>query len=85
MLFIFIETNIYIIIFIHIIMQESPPMMVIHGAIIAGILYLVMVYALQQLHNVALSRSILIGLLSAAYMILFGHGAPTKLNPDLGF
>lgn len=60
-------------------------MMVLHGAIIAAVLYLIMFYALKQGHNVALSRSVLIGLLAAAYMILFGHGAPTKISPSLGF
>ena len=66
-------------------MQESPQMMVLHGAIIAVVLYLIMFYGLKQNHNAALSRSVLLGLLAAAYMILFGHGAPTKLNPALGF
>ena len=64
-------------------MKESGLMMVIHSAIIAVILYLLMVMILRQRHNVALDRSILIGAIALVYMLLFGHGLPTRINSNL--
>jgi hypothetical protein len=42
-----------------------------------------MVFALGQKQQVAENRSILIGALVLAYMILFGHGLPTSINKGL--
>ena len=39
-----------------------------------------MKFALRQSQTMALNRSILIGALALAYMILFGHGLPTHIN-----
>jgi hypothetical protein len=39
-----------------------------------------MKFVLGQSQNMALNRSILIGALALAYMILFGHGLPTQVN-----
>jgi len=58
-------------------------MMVVHAAIITGLLYLVMVYGLKQRQQVAENRSILLGALVLVYMILFGHGLPTSINKGL--
>lgn len=63
--------------------MEGPLTMVMHGAIIAIVLYVVMKFALKQSESKALSRSVLIGLLSAAYMIVFGHKMPGRINPRL--
>jgi ABC-type phosphate transport system permease subunit len=57
--------------------------MLLHSVIIAVILYLFMVYVLGQKQLVAENRSILIGAFVLAYMILFGHGLPRKINRNL--
>ena len=54
--------------------------MVLHSAIIGIILYCIMIYVLGQQAIVAENRSILIASGVLIYMILFGHGLPTKLN-----
>jgi len=64
-------------------MNENPLIMVLHGAIIAVILFVIMKYVLQQSNTKALARSVLFGLLAASYMIIFGHGLPTKVNANL--
>jgi len=46
-------------------------------------LYLLMVYLLGQRQVVAENRSILAISLVLLYMILFGHGLPTKINNNL--
>lgn len=63
--------------------MESPLTMVLHGFIIAIVIYLLLRFALGQADEVAQSRAILFGLLSASYMIVFGHGLPNKVNPNL--
>jgi len=42
-----------------------------------------MIFALGQNAVVAENRSILIAAILLVYMILFGHGLPTKLNKNL--
>ena len=54
--------------------------MVIHSLVIGVVLYLGMVFGLGQKTEVAENRSILIGAGVLIYMVLFGHGPPTKLN-----
>lgn len=54
--------------------------MVLHAVIIGIILYCVMIYILGQQAIVAENRSILIASGVLIYMILFGHGLPTKVN-----
>jgi hypothetical protein len=63
--------------------MESGRMMVVHSAIIAVVLYFVMTLVLKQKESVAENRSILMGALVLAYMILFGHGLPTSVNKGL--
>ena len=60
--------------------MERGLMMLLHSAIIGVVLYLIMVFALKQSKSVAENRSLLIASLVLIYMILFGHGLPTKLN-----
>jgi len=55
-------------------------MMVIHSLVIGVLLYVAMVFGLGQKAEVAENRSILIGAGVLIYMVLFGHGPPTKLN-----
>jgi hypothetical protein len=63
--------------------MESGRMMVLHSVVIGLVLYAVMVYGLGQKCYVAENRSILIASLSLAYMIIFGHNLPTKVNKSL--
>jgi high-affinity Fe2+/Pb2+ permease len=63
--------------------MESPLMMLLHGAVIAVVLYLVLRYGFGNSNMVAQSRAILVGLLLAAYMIVFGHKLPTQINKKL--
>ena len=63
--------------------METGQMMLLHSVIIGIILYLFMIYILGQKQNVAINRSILIAAVVLIYMILFGHGLPTSINPNL--
>ncbi len=63
--------------------METGHMMLLHSVIIGIILYLLMIYALGQKQNVAANRSILAAAVILIYMILFGHGLPTSINPNL--
>jgi len=54
-----------------------------HAAVVTAILYLIMSRLLKQSENVAVTRSVVIGLLAALYMVVFGHGMPTRVNPAL--
>ena len=60
--------------------MESPFIHVFHAFIITLVLYVIMKFALKQSQSMALNRSILVGSLALAYMILFGHGLPTRIN-----
>jgi hypothetical protein len=42
-----------------------------------------MIYALGQRHIVAENRSIVLAACVLIYMVMFGHGLPKKMNPDL--
>jgi hypothetical protein len=63
--------------------MESGLTMLLHSAIIGVILYVVMVYVLKQRQVVAENRSIVLAAVVLIYMIMFGHGMPTKVNKDL--
>tara|TARA_B100000795_G_C22804281_1_gene443858 strand:+ start:63 stop:254 length:192 start_codon:yes stop_codon:yes gene_type:complete len=63
--------------------MESGLMMMIHSAIIGIILYIFMILVLKQKEVVAENRSVLIFAFVLIYMVLFGHGLPTKINKDL--
>ena len=60
--------------------MDGPLTHVLHAFIITLVLYVLMKFALRQSQTMALNRSILIGALALAYMILFGHGLPTHIN-----
>jgi len=57
--------------------------MVLHSAVIGVVLYLLMVFVFQQNPRIAENRSILIAAAVLIYMILFGHGLPSKINKNL--
>jgi len=63
--------------------MERALIMVLHSVVIGLILYALMVYVFNQKPLIAESRSILIAAVLVIYMILFGHGLPTKLNNNL--
>lgn len=63
--------------------MERGLMMVLHAALIGLVLYLLMVYGLGQRAHVAENRSILLASFILAYMVMFGHGLPFKLNRTL--
>ena len=63
--------------------MERGLIMVVHAAIIGIVLYCIMLFGLRQQPTVAENRSILIASSVLIYMVLFGHGLPTKLNNAL--
>jgi len=63
--------------------MESGFTMLMHSVLIGVILYVVMVYVLKQRQAVAENRSIVLAAVVLIYMIMFGHGMPTKVNKDL--
>lgn len=64
-------------------MAERGLVMVMHSAIIGVILYGIMTYVLRQPAAVAENRSICIAAAVLIYMIVFGHGLPGRINPQL--
>ena len=63
--------------------MERGLTMVVHSVVIGVILYLVMVYLLKQNPMVAEDRSILAAAIILAYMVLFGHNLPVKVNSNI--
>lgn len=63
--------------------MESGFTMLIHSVIIGVVLYVFMVYILKQRQAVAENRSIVLAAVVLIYMVMFGHGMPTKVNKDL--
>jgi hypothetical protein len=63
--------------------MERGLMMLLHSAIIGVVLYLLMLYVLRQPSMIAENRSILIGAFVLIYMIIFGHGLPTRMNKNI--
>tara|TARA_Y100000389_G_scaffold201820_1_gene245448 strand:- start:1085 stop:1294 length:210 start_codon:yes stop_codon:yes gene_type:complete len=57
--------------------MERGLVMVVHGIIIGILAYVVMVHGLKQGAVMAENRSVLLGSLSVAYMVVFGHKAPS--------
>ena len=63
--------------------MERGLIMVLHSAIIGLVLYMLMVFAFNQSPKIAENRSVLVAAVVLIYMVLFGHGLPTRLNKDL--
>ncbi len=63
--------------------MERGLVMVWHSILIAIVLYVVMIFILGQNQALAEDRSVLIGAIVLAYMVLFGHQLPNKLNPNI--
>ena len=63
--------------------MESGLTMLLHSVIIGLVLFVVMVYLLKQKQDVAIDRTLVISGLVLVYMVVFGHGLPTKVNKNL--
>jgi hypothetical protein len=63
--------------------MERGTTMLTHAAAIGVVLYVVMVFGLKQEPLVAENRSILIAAAVLIYMVLYGHGMPTKMNMNI--
>lgn len=63
--------------------MERGLLMLLHSVIIAILAYFVMIYLLKQNANIAEDRSVLLGAIVLAYMVLFGHGLPNKMNKNI--
>ena len=63
--------------------MESGLTMVLHSVIIGILLYLFMIFILEQKRIVAENRSIVLASIILVYMIVFGHGLPTSINKNL--
>jgi hypothetical protein len=63
--------------------MERGLVMVFHSAVIALILFFIMFMLLKQPRHIAEDRSVLIGAIALAYMVLFGHGLPNRINRNI--
>ncbi len=57
--------------------MERGLVMVVHGIALSLVAYVLMVYVLKQGPSMAENRSVLLGALAVAYMVVFGHMAPS--------
>lgn len=57
--------------------MERGLVMVVHAVAIALVAYAAMIYGLKQGASTAENRSVLLGALALAYMVVFGHGPPS--------
>ena len=48
-----------------------------HSALIGVVSYFIMLYGLKQSPSMAETRSVLVATVALAYMVVFGHKAPT--------
>ena len=58
-------------------------MMLFHSLLIMLLSFVIMRYALGQSSRVAEDRSVLLGGVALIYMVLFGHGLPNRVNPNI--
>ena len=63
--------------------MERGTTMLTHAVAIGVVLYVVMVFGLKQQPLVAENRSILIAAAALIYMVLYGHGMPTRMNMNI--
>ena len=57
--------------------MERGLVMVVHGVALALVAYVLMVYARKQSPAMAENRAVLVGAVAVAYMVVFGHTAPS--------
>ena len=58
-------------------------MMLFHSLLIMLLSFVIMRYVLGQSSRVAEDRSVLLGGVALVYMVLFGHGMPDRVNPNI--
>ena len=63
--------------------MEGALTMLVHSVIIALFLYVIMKFLLKQSESKSIDRSVLLGAIVLIYMILFGHGLPTRVNANI--
>jgi len=63
--------------------MESGFVMLAHALLIILVLYLIMCCVLGQNSRVAEDRSVLLGGIALVYMVLYGHGMPSRVNPAI--
>lgn len=63
--------------------MERGLVMLLHSALVGVVLYVSMVYLLNQDKKVSEDMSVLLGGVVLVYMVLFGHGLPTQLNKNV--
>jgi len=63
--------------------NNSSVTMVLHSIVITAVLFVIMTTVFNQKSEIALNRSILVGAVILIYMVLFGHGLPTRLNKNI--
>ena len=64
-------------------MSDRGLTMVLHSVVIGVALYALMLWVFKQSQAVAENRSICIAAAVLIYMIVFGHGLPGRVNPQL--
>lgn len=63
--------------------MEPPHVMLLHTILFAIVSFLIMFFILGQSYTVAMNRTLILSSIVLIYMVLFGHGTPTKLNPGI--
>jgi hypothetical protein len=63
--------------------MERGLLMLLHSILIGLLLYVIMIFLMKQPARIAEDRSVLLGALVLIYMVLFGHGLPTKVNRNI--
>mgnify|MGYP001227409566 CR=1 FL=1 len=63
--------------------HERGLMHLLHSVVIGVVLYLVLVYGLKWSAGKSENMSVFVGGLALVYMVMFGHGLPTKINSNL--
>lgn len=49
-------------------------LMLIHSLIVTGVIYLILLHGFKQSHSKAVTGSLIIGVLTFVYLMLFGFG-----------
>ena len=63
--------------------DDSPILILSNNAIVVFFAYAVMRLVMKQTDQTAKTRAVFMFLCVSMYVLLFGYGPPTKLNPSL--
>jgi uncharacterized membrane protein YcaP (DUF421 family) len=63
--------------------EERGLMMLLHSAMIAIVIFIIMRFAAKKSIESSENTSLLLGSITLIYMLLFGHGLPNKINKNL--